>query len=419
MTPISETEVSERVDHLFRHHAGQMVAVLCRIFGFERIDMIEDAVQDALVTALRKWPFSGMPNNPTAWLTQTAKNRLIDRMRRDGRLEPAREDFDLADSAEQTPVFFAAELGEDQLRMIFACCHPSITPDAQVALTLKIVGGFSVAEIASAYLARADAIAKMLTRAKSHLRDGGVTLDIPASGEIAARLDAVLKVLYLIFNEGYGASAGSELVRRDLCFEAIRLVELLAAHPVTNSPRVHAAAALFLFQASRLCARTDHLGELVLLEEQDRELWDGRFIGRGIQHLRLSASGDELSTFHLEAEIASIHALSTDYASTDWLRVLECYEIMQKISFSAVAELNRIIVIARVRGGNEALGELARLESIDDKMSGYNVFHIVKGQLLLEAGQVERARRSFGIAASLTSNEAVKRFVEAKLGASH
>lgn len=210
--------------------------------------MIEDAVQDALIAALRKWPFAGIPENPTAWLTQTAKNRLIDRLRREGKVESAADDLEIEDTATQTPQFFASEISEGQLRMIFACCHPSIAPDIQVALTLKIVGGFSVAEIASAYLANEASVAKMLTRAKSRIRGGRISLDIPVAGEITARLDAVLKVLYLIFNEGYGASGGNELVRRDLCFEAIRLVELLAAHNMTTSPKVHAAAALFFFR---------------------------------------------------------------------------------------------------------------------------------------------------------------------------
>lgn len=417
MTAISEIEVSERIDHLFRHHAGQMVAVLCRIFGFERIDMIEDAVQDALIAALRKWPFGGVPENPTAWLTQAAKNRLIDRLRRDGREVSSAGDLDLYEPADETAVFFTSELSEDQLRMIFACCHPSITPDARVALTLKIVGGFSVSEIASAYLAREDAVAKMLTRAKSRLRESGETLDMPPPNEIPKRLDAVLRVLYLMFNEGYGASGGNELIRRDLCSEAIRLVELLAAHRLPSLPKIHAVAALFLFQGSRLETRADHLGELVLLEEQDRTLWDTKLIARGLRHLNLAASGDELSTFHLEAEIASIHALSPDYASTDWRRVLECYEIMQRVSFSPIAELNRIIVIARLEGGDQALAELAHLESTDDRLPAYNLFHLVKGQLLFETGQMAPARKSLDLALALTNNEPVRRFVEAKLRA--
>lgn len=377
--------------------------------------MIEDAVQDALVAALRKWPFAGMPENPTAWLTQTAKNRLIDRLRRDSRSESAGEDFDITDQSGDTPVFFSSELSEDQLRMIFACCHPLITPDAQVALTLKIVGGFSVAEIASGYLSREDSVAKMLTRAKSRLRSTDVALEIPVPKEIPERLDAVLKVLYLMFNEGYGASGGDELIRRDLCFEAIRLIELLATHPITNSPKVHAAAALFLFQASRLEARTDHLGELILLEEQDRALWDKDLIARGLRHLHLAASGDELSTFHLEAEIASIYTQSKDYASTDWGRILECYSIMQKISFSPVVELNRVIAVARMDGPSEALAELERLESTHDTMRAYNLLHITRGHLCFEIGRLSDAKKAFRHAISLTKNDVVNRFLQRKL----
>lgn len=414
MTAVTEIKVSERVDHLFRHHAGQMVAVLCRIFGFERIDMIEDAVQDALVSALRKWPFTGTPENPTAWLTQAAKNRLIDRLRHDSRSESANEDFDIADQSTQTPVFFSSELSEDQLQMIFACCHPSIPPDSQVALTLKIVGGFSVAEIASAYLAREDSVAKTLTRAKARLRNAGVALEIPVPNAVPERLDAVLKVLYLMFNEGYGASGGNELVRRDLCFEANRLVELLANHPVTNSPKVHAAAALFFFQASRLPARTDHAGELVVLEEQDRRLWDRNLINRGLRHLRCSANGTELSAFHLEAEIASIHALSKDYASTDWGRVIECYSLMQKLSFSPVAELNRAIAVSQIEGAAVALSMLETLSSRYE-VSGYNLFHITRGHLLTELGRAVEAKASFQKALSLTRNEAVQSFIKRRL----
>ncbi len=390
-----------------------MVSVLCRIFGFERLDMIEDAVQDALVAAMRKWPFTGVPENPTAWLTQAAKNRIIDALRRDSRSERADDGFDIPDLSARAPVYFACEIGEDQLRMIFACCHPSIPPDGQVALTLKTVGGFSVAEIASAYLSNEEAVAKMLTRAKSRVRNGRIGLDIPVAEEITARLDAVLRVLYLVFNEGYGASGGSELVRRDLCFEAIRLVEALARHPRTALPKVHAAAALFLFQASRLAARTDHLGELVLLEDQDRSTWDRELIGRGLRHMKLSAAGDELSAFHLEAEIAGIYTLAPDYASTDWPRILECYTLLRQISFSPVSELNRIIVLSRIDGPAAALAELDSLAS-GHPLDNYNLYHITRGHLLIELGDAAEARSALGRALSLTRNSTVARFLEAR-----
>ena len=412
MTSVPNTEISDSIDHLFRHHAGQMVSVLCRIFGFERIDLVEDAVQDAMIAAFRKWPFSGVPENPTAWLTQTAKNRLIDRLRRDGKSEALEDEFIHAGEIEE--VYFSSEIGEDQLRMIFACCHPSIPPDSQVALTLKIVGGFSVPEIAAAYLSNDEAVAKMITRAKSSLRKGRVALDIPVADDISDRLDAVLKVLYLMFNEGYGASGGDELVRRDLCFEAVRLVRLLAAHPTTTTPKTHAAAALFCFQASRLPARTDHAGELILLADQDRTVWDKRLIGQGLKHLRLSASGTELSTFHLEAEIAAIYTLAPDYDSTDWKRIYECYILLQKISFSRVAELNRIIVMSRIDGPNAALTAIESLVE-DSGLEGYNLFHITRGHLLAEVGRDADAKQAFKRALALTRNSTVRKFIQDRI----
>lgn len=413
----SQTHVGDSVDHLFRHHAGQMVSVLCRIFGVDRIDMIEDAVQDALVSALRRWPFTGMPDNPTAWLTQAAKNRLIDQLRRDGRLDEFDDGVEVLDPAAakaEKSVFFSSEIAEDTLRMIFACCHPSIAADSQVALTLKIVGGFSVAEIASAYLANEESVAKMITRAKARLRENSSFLDTPVADEITGRLDAVLKVLYLMFNEGYGASGGDELVRRDLCFEAIRLVEILSRHRVTSSPKVHAAAALFHFQCSRLPARTDHAGELVILEEQDRSYWDKNLIAQGLRHFQLSAAGTELSKFHLEAEIASIHALSDDFASINWRRIVDCYTRLQQISFSPVAELNRAIAISQVDGADAALATLELLHSRCE-VSRYSLFHITRGHLLTEIGRRADAEVSFKKALSLTRNEAVRHFIERRM----
>lgn len=376
--------------------------------------MIEDAVQEALIAALRTWPFSGMPKNPTAWLTQAAKHCLIDRLRHESRSESINDEFELIDGTNNAPVFFSSEIGEDQLRMIFACCHPSIPPDSQVALTLKIVGGFSVAEIAAAYLANDNTIAKMLTRAKARLRDAAVPLDIPVAGALSDRLDAVLKVLYLMFNEGYGASGGDVLVRRDLCFEAIRLIELLAAHPVISSPRSHAAAALFHFQASRLPARSNHAGELILLANQDRSTWDKRSIARGLFHLKLAGKGDELSVFHLEAEIAATHALASDYRSTDWARILECYNLLQALSYSRIAELNRIVVVGILDGAEAGLAALEKLGDEHD-VDHYNLFHITRGHLLAELERGEEARRSFENALLLTRNDAVQRFVERKI----
>lgn len=411
MTAISKIQVENSLDHLFRHHAGQMVSVLCRRFGFERLDLVEDAVQDALIAALRKWPFTGVPEKPTAWLTQAAKNRVIDRLRRDRRSEQIDENFAIAAPPDPNPSTFECEIAEDQLRMIFACCHPLIAPDSQVAVTLKLVGGFSVSEIASAYLSSEDAVARMISRAKARMREAGIALTIPGSGEIVARLDAVLRVLYLVFNEGYGASGGNELVRRDLCFEAIRLTGLLSSHSVTSSPAVDAAAALFCFQAARLPARTDHAGELIVLADQDRSLWDGELIARGLRHFRSSAGGDRVSPFHLEAEIAAIYTLAEDYAATDWIRILECYSRLQEISFSPVVELNRIVVLGQLRGPEAGLAALNELRDKHD-ISGYNLLHITRGHLLAEMGRSAEADEALSHALELTRNEAVRRFIK-------
>lgn len=411
----AELAVSESVDHLFRHHAGQMVSVLSRIFGLEKLDMIEDAVQDALISALKNWPYTGFPDNPRAWLIQVSKNRILDRLRRDRRNAPDDELENTlhAVNADDT-VYFDNEVGEDQLRMIFACCHPAIPPDSQVALTLKTVGGFGVREIASAFLAQEDSVTRMISRAKQKLRDGGIRLEIPPPAEIPHRLEPVLKVLYLMFNEGYSASEGDALVRTDLCFEAIRLCELLAAHPLTGTPKTHALAALFLFQGARLSSRHDYRGDLLLLSEQDHDLWDKAALDRGIYHFRLSASGDELSDYHLEAEIAACHSLAPDFESTEWERILGCYEELASRKFSPIVELNRLIVFAQVYGYEKGLAELNKFGE-DNRLKNYNLFHVTRAHFMAETGEYAAARESFEQALSLTRNEPVRRFLQKKI----
>lgn len=419
MSVTYENTIHESVDHLFRHHAGQMVSVLSRIFGLEKLDLIEDAVQDALLAALKIWPYAEYPENPRAWLIETAKNRLLDRLRRDKKLP--HEEIDAADSAEHplpdtaaTEIYFASEISEDQLRMIFTCCHPVIPPDSQVALTLKIVSGFSIAEIARAFLAKDDAVAKMISRAKQKLRENKIQLEMPPPGEIAARLDTVAKVLYLIFNEGYTASGGTELVRKDLCFEAIRLCTFLAGHPVTRAPKINALAALFLFQGARLSSRNDPEGELLILAEQDHALWDRAMIGKALGFLRLSASGDELTDYHLEAEIAAAYALSENYESIRWPQILDCYELLQKRKFSPIVELNRIIVLAKIHGAERALDELNKFAE-NHQLKDHNLFYITRAQFLAEVGQNTAAAASYQKAITLTHNEPVRRFLHKKI----
>ncbi|HKQ76783.1 MAG TPA: sigma-70 family RNA polymerase sigma factor [Blastocatellia bacterium] len=411
----SSDQIHQSVDHLFRHRAGQMIATLTRIFGIERLDQVEDAVQDAMVRALRLWPYQGAPDNPSAWLIQVAKNLMLDKLRRDSRLTETTDEIEIPRDGESGAAF-ANEIRDDQLRMIFTCCHPMIPEDGQIALTLKTVGGFSVSEIARAFLAQEPSVAKTIVRAKQRLREFDIKLEMPAPDKLPSRLESALKVIYLMFNEGYSALEGEELVRTDLCHEAIRLCELLAGHPVTEAPKVHALAALLLFQAARLTARSDAAGELLLLSEQDRSLWDRAMIKRGLYQLRKSASGDEISDYHLESEIASCHTLAESFETTDWPRVLHCYEELLNRKPSPVVALNRIVAIAKVQGIEAGLLELDKLEE-DRRMLNYYPFYAARGELLREAGRKSEAIDAYQKALSLTSSEPVRRFLMKRIAA--
>lgn len=400
------------VDHLFRRHAGQMVATLCRIFGFDQLEAVEDAVQDALLLALRRWPFQGRPDNPRAWLIQVAKNRLLDRLRRAKRWE--RRGAELERAAAEVPGFapgmagFAGELRDDALALVFACCHPALPAPAQVALTLKTACGFGVPEVARAFLVGEEAMAQRLVRARQRLREAGVALDIPAAGELAPRLDAALAALYLMFNEGYTPHAGDDAVREDVCREAIRLAELVADHPATGLPRAHALCALLLFQASRLRARRDAAGDLLLLAEQDRGLWDQALVARGLGRLRASARGDELSTYHLEAEIAACHAMAA--GATDWARVVHLYDLLLAQHPSPVAALNRAVALGQRDGARAGLAAVDALAA-QRPLRAYAPRHAARGFFLARLGRSGEAAAAWDEALTLTSNEPLRRFL--------
>ena len=408
-----QAEIRDSLDHLFRRHAGQIVSVLARRFGYQNLELIEDSVQDALVAAMKKWPFTGEPENARAWLIETAKNRLIDQFRRIARSEAISERAEQfsKDAIEAT---LAGEIEDDELQMIFACCYPTIPPDSQVALTLKTVGGFSVSEIARAFLSNNEAIAKMLTRAKAKLRENALSFELTSQDELSTRRDAVLKVLYLMFNEGYAASEGDELVRKDLCFEAIRLALIVALHPKTRLPKVNALLALFLFQAARLETRIDQNGELLLLEDQDRSRWNQAMLAEGLKQFRLSASGNELSNYHLEAEIAAVHALASDFDSTDWTRILECYDALQKRKFSTIAELNRIVAIEKVKGTKAAIAALDFLSENHD-LSRNVIYQLTRGHLNALSNDKANSISAFTSAIELSKNEPVRRYLARRI----
>jgi RNA polymerase sigma-70 factor (ECF subfamily) len=305
--------------------------------------------------------------------------------------------------------WFAREIRDDQLAMIFACCDPALARDSQVALTLKIVCGFSVAEIARAFLTAEKTIAQRLVRAKRTLRAAAGTPRIPEPGELPPRLESVLETLYLLFNEGYDPYRGERLVREELCAEAIRLVELLAEHEATATPELHALAALLYFQGARLRARSDARGEVTLLADQDRNRWHGPWLRRGLEHLSASARGSEISQYHLQAEIASCHSLAPSWNATDWRRIAACYEQLLLRRASPVIQLNRAVVTHQIEGPAAALLEIDRLE-LEQRLGSYCPFHATRAHLLAELGRGDDAVTAFSTAIALTESEPIRRF---------
>ena len=384
--------VTHLVDHLFRREAGRLVAILASRLGAEHLPLAEDVVQDALVRAMQVWPFTGVPENPSAWLLQTARNRAFDTLRRhrvlaknSPALAPLIEEA-ARDALGATPPQFEDEIADSQLRMMFVCCQPGLPADTQVALVLKTLCGFGETEIAAAFLATEDAIAKKLVRARKFLRDARVSTELPPAPQLAPRVESVLHALYLLFNEGYKASHGDTLLRADLCAEAIRLGELLAAHAIGARPDTHALLALMHLHAARLPARVADDGSLLTLAAQDRARWDRAAICRGLVALEKSAAGPRVTRYHLEAGIAASHALAPSPDETNWPHILELYDALLALDPSPIVALNRAVALARVEGAEAGLRAIAALKDLR-MLKRYHLFHAVRGHLLEEAGQ--------------------------------
>ena len=407
-------DLSSLLDHLFRHEAGKMVAILTRIFGFEHLTLAEDVVQEALARALQTWPFYGVPTNPSAWLMRTSRNLALDVVRRQKVFRDKQAEIvHLMDRPSLSPdaeVFTEHEIADDRLRMIFVCCHPVIPSEAQIALALNTLCGFSVLEISRAFLTSEAAMAKRLTRAKQKIREERISFEIPAGQELARRLDVVLEALYLLFNEGYKASSGEKLVREDVCEEAIRLTELLAQHAGGNQPKTHALLALMLLNAARIPARVDEAGNLLRLQEQDRQLWDQSLMARGLFHFAQSAAGDELSRYHLEAGIAAIHTAAQDYDSTDWPQILALYDRLVAFDKSPIIALNRAVAVANVNG--PAAG-IAAVEAIGNRsqLDSYYLFYAVLGDFEARQANFPAAAAYFRQALELTALKSEQLFL--------
>jgi len=376
--------VSQVVEHLFRHESAKMVAILTRIFGIEHLPLAEDVVQEALARALQTWPFYGIPDNPSAWIMRASRNLALDFVRREKVFRDKEPQLALrleeqTEVAPDTAIFTDEEIADDRLRMMFVCCHPVIPSEAQVALALRTLCGFSVTEISRAFLTTEAAIAKRLTRAKQKIRDARISFEIPVGEELAPRLDGVLQTLYLLFNEGYKASSGQKLVREELCQEALRLTALLAEHTAGNRPKTHALLSLMLLNAARLPARIDENGNMLRLKEQNRSHWNQAMISGGMLHLSKSAAGDEITELHVQAGIAACHCAAKDYESTDWARILSLYDRLIEFDDSPVVALNRAVAVANVHGPQAGVDAVAAIRHRKE-LDSYYLLYAVLGE---------------------------------------
>ncbi|HEU5061936.1 MAG TPA: RNA polymerase sigma factor [Solirubrobacterales bacterium] len=400
-------ETTRAIEAVWRIESARLIAGLARMVG--DIGLAEDMAQDALVAAMESWPQAGVPDSPGAWLMATAKNRAIDRLRREKTYERKREEV-----ARDTGALFAMErsdfevavddeIGDDLLALIFTCCHPLLSREARVALTLRLLGGLTTTEIASAFLASESTVAQRLVRAKRTLREAKVPFEVPRGAELEERLPSVLEVIYLVFNEGYAASAGEDWVRTDLCEEALRLGRILAELE-PREPEVHGLVALMEIQASRSAARRGPDGEPILLLDQDRGRWDPLLIVRGRRALeRAEALPGPLGPYCLQAAIAACHARAIEADETDWVRIAALYATLAQIAPSPIVELNRAVALSMAFGPETGL-EL--LEEIKDEpaLAKYHLLPSVRGDLLEKLERSEEAASEFKRAADLTSN---------------
>jgi RNA polymerase sigma-70 factor (ECF subfamily) len=409
----------ELEDHFFRHESGRLIAALTRIFGVHNLALAEDVVQEAFCRALELWKVRGIPDNPSAWLMTAAKHRAIDVVRRDrtartfapelGRLLDT--EWALAPLVDEA--FTAHTIRDEQLRMMFSCCHPRLAEPAQLALILNILCGFAAPEIASALLTGRAAIEKRIARGKQALASARSLFELD-DAEFTARLSTVRRALYLLFSEGYHGGSPEAAVRRELCEEAMRLTALLREHPPAATPVTTALAALMCLHAARLPARSDAAGELSALADQDRSRWDTALVAEGLALLERSASGDEVSPYHVEAAIAATHASAPRFEDTDWRAIVSLYDRLMAVAASPVVALNRAIAIGQLAGADRGLAELHAIAD-RERLARYPFYPAAIGELELRRGDRAAARTQFRAALALARNEAERRFLDRRL----
>ncbi|HEX2870452.1 MAG TPA: DUF6596 domain-containing protein [Polyangiaceae bacterium] len=408
-------------EHFFRHESGRLVAALTRLFGVHQLALAEDVTQHAFCRALEVWKVRGIPENPSAWLLATAKHRALDLLRKDRTARAfapqlSRQiDEESALSGAVDEAFSPGTMRDEQLRMMFSCCHPRLTREAQVALILNILCGFGAAEIAGALLTGQAAIEKRISRGKQTLAESKTLFDL-GDNEFMARLSTVRHALYLLFNEGYHGAAASGAIRLELCQEALRLTHLLGDYEPAATPTTAALAALMCLNAARLPARVDSEGELLALYEQDRARWDAQLMAQGLALFEASASGSELSQYHIEAAIAVAHASAPSFAETDWAAVVGLYDRLMQVAPSPVVALNRAIAVGHGAGPARGITELGRIADAE-RLHAYPFYPAALGEFELRLGNLDAAREHFGRALTLARNDTERHFLQKRLAA--
>ncbi|HYJ38388.1 MAG TPA: sigma-70 family RNA polymerase sigma factor [Chitinophagaceae bacterium] len=406
----------ELVDHLFRHEAGKMIAVITRIFGLHHLELAEDVVQESFLKALQSWKYGQIPNNPSAWLMQVAKNRVIDILRQKQKESVGLEEetYELEGSS-IGEFFHTDEIADSQLRMVFTCLHPALKVEDQLALVLKTVSGFSVQEIARALVTNEATIQKRLYRAKEFIRKEKIAFEIPAGTTLTPRLEVVHTFLYLLFNEGYNSGKTDELIRKDLCGEAMRLCKALTEHRICSTPTAHALLSLMCFHAARFESRLDDDNSIILLQYQDRKKWSTDLIGLGYFYLNHSADGEEISVYHLESAIAAEHCLANTFAETNWKRLLQLYDLLLQLKPSPTVELNRAVVLAEMGELQQAIDSILSIKNIESLLREQYIYSAVLGDLYKRLSNQVKAKEFLEKAFGLTTSQAEKNLIQQKI----
>lgn len=426
-----QEHITRLVDHLFREESGKLNAILTRIFGFQHLKLIEDIVQDTFLAALRRWPYHGVPDNPSAWLMQVAKNRALNALKRKSKSRniddlpvSARPGYgtgsrDGSDTATDPDallgrLFLDHEIRDSQMRVLFTCCNPVLSEKSQIILTLKTLCGFSMKEIARALFMNEEAVKKSLYRSRKTVRGEDLAFGVPFLHQAEERIGTVNTVLYLMFNEGYKRTGGVKLVKEDLCYEAARLTRLVIETVPADASESLALLALICFNSSRFASRINGDGEIVDLKEQDRTLWDRDLVDRGFYYLRKARDTGRLSRYHLEAGIAAVHCAAQSWDDTDWQAILFYYDRMLELEENPVVRINRAIALSNLRGPDAGLQALAPVED-EETLGEYHLLHAAKADMYRRQGRFELARSYYAVALDLAESRPDKDFIRKKI----